>query len=151
MRILILSFLAMSVSLLAFAQQPSSGTSGGTSARTVKVQVNYTGSGTVDEAHKIYVVLWDSPDFTTQESAMPTAVKAATSKDATVTFSQVEKSPVYASAAYDPTGHWQGDSKPPAGTVLALYGEGGTPTPINVAPGKTESIKISFDDSHKMQ
>jgi hypothetical protein len=28
------------------------------------VQLAYTGSGTVDEAHKIYVFLWDSPNFT---------------------------------------------------------------------------------------
>jgi hypothetical protein len=27
------------------------------------VQVSYTGSGTVNESHKVYVVLWDTPDF----------------------------------------------------------------------------------------
>src|SRR6476659_7831054 len=39
--------------------------------RTVQVDVNYTGSGTVDGSHKIYVALWDSADF----SGGPAAVK----------------------------------------------------------------------------
>jgi len=44
--------------------------------RTVQVDVNCTGSGTVDASHKIFVALWDSADF----NAVPTAVKALESK-----------------------------------------------------------------------
>ena len=30
---------------------------------TLEVRMNYTGTGTVDEQHKVYTVLWDSADF----------------------------------------------------------------------------------------
>src|ERR1051326_5153960 len=31
--------------------------------RTIQVNVTYTGSGTVNASHKIYVALWDAPDM----------------------------------------------------------------------------------------
>jgi hypothetical protein len=31
--------------------------------RTIQVDITYTGSGTVNASHKIYVALWDSVDF----------------------------------------------------------------------------------------
>src|SRR3954449_10609322 len=34
----------------------------GQAPRTVQVDVNYTGSGTVDASHKIYVALWESTE-----------------------------------------------------------------------------------------
>ena len=69
--------------------------------RTLKVKVNYTGSGTVDDKHKIQVFLFDSPDFT-GGNAMPTGMQMTASKDGTVTFSDIAGSPVYAAAIYDP-------------------------------------------------
>src|SRR5689334_8713082 len=71
--------------------------------RTVQVDVNYTGSGTVNASHRIYVALWDSADF----SGGPAAVKPVESKNGSVTFTDVQKSPVFVSAAYDPTGKWE--------------------------------------------
>ena len=29
----------------------------------LQAHVTYTGSGTVDDAHKLYVAVWDTPDF----------------------------------------------------------------------------------------
>jgi len=37
----------------------------------LEVQVSYTGSGPVDESHKVYVVLWDNPNFVTEEAGAP--------------------------------------------------------------------------------
>ena len=34
----------------------------GSDRRTIQVEINYTGSGTVNASHKIYVALWDSSD-----------------------------------------------------------------------------------------
>src|SRR3954465_8758336 len=76
------------------------------SGRTVQVDVNYTGSGTVNASHKIYVALWDSADF----SGEPAAVKHLESKNGSVTFTDIPKSPVFVSAAYDPTGKWEAQS-----------------------------------------
>ncbi len=119
---------------------------------TLEVHVNYSGSGTVDEKHKIYVVLWDSPAFVNGE-AMPIELKPTASKHGSVTFSDVKKAPAYVSAAFDPNGQWDGQSgPPPEGSSLGLYSKTpGKPEPIDIAPGKTASIELSFDDSVKMR
>src|SRR5258708_20215436 len=72
---------------------------------TLQVQLHYTGSGTVDDTHKIFVALWDSSSFA-DGAAIPVAVQSATSKNATVTFSDVQKVPAYVIPAYNPTLHF---------------------------------------------
>ena len=119
------------------------------SGRSIRVQVKYSGSGTVDPQHKIYVALWDNPDFTHSE-APPVAVKFTTSKDGTVTFSDVAKVPAYVSAAFDPTGKWEAKSAPPAGSSLGMYSKSpGKPEPIEPAAGHSAKVEIDFDDSVK--
>jgi hypothetical protein len=119
--------------------------------RTLKVKVNYTGSGTVDDKHKIQVFLFDSPDFV-QGNAMPTGMQMTASKDGTVTFSDIAGSPVYTAAIYDPTGGYDGQSgPPPSGSSAGLYTkEPPKPAPINIDAGKTVEIDLPFDDSTKM-
>ena len=123
-----------------------------TGSSKLVVQVSYTGSGTVDESHKVHVVLWDTADFVKGSSAMPLAIKSVTSKSATAEFDNVEKNPVYVSMVYDPAGKWDAMSPPPTGSSLGLHAkEPGTPTPIQLQPGKTTTITAKFDDSSKMQ
>lgn len=120
---------------------------------TIRVQLDYTGSGTVDQDHKIFVALWDSPDFAQPNAhVMPVAVKSVASKDGIVSFSDVQKTPAYVSSAYDPNGKWDGQSgPPPTGSSLGMYSNAPPkPEPINVASGKSVKVKITFDDSHKM-
>ncbi len=115
--------------------------------RTIQVDVSYTGSGTVDSSRKIYVALWDSvaPD------GPPVAVKPIDSKTGTVTFTDVQTVPAYVSVAYDPTGKWEGRSQPPSGCSLGTYSKAPpTPEPINITPGETAKIKITFDDTKKV-
>lgn len=116
------------------------------------VHLNYSGSGTVDEKHKIYFVLWDSPDFARGGGSMPTALQPSSSKDGTVTFDNLTKTPVYVSAAYDPSGQWDAQSPPPEGSSLGIYTKTpGQPEPVQLTPGKTARIDLAFDDSVKMQ
>jgi len=89
--------------------------------RTIRVDVNYTGSGVVDAGHKIYVALWDTTDL---QNAQPVAVQSLDSKKGTVTFSDVQKVPAYVSTAYDPTGAWAGKS------ALVLVGENDRPDEV---------------------
>jgi hypothetical protein len=119
--------------------------------RTLRVKLHYTGSGTVDDKHKIQVFVFDTPDFT-QGNAMPTGMKMAASKDETVTFSDIAGSPVYVVAVYDPTGGYDGASgPPPTGSSLGMYSkEPPAPAPINIDAGKTVEIDLPFDDSSKM-
>jgi hypothetical protein len=120
-------------------------------ARTLKVKLNYTGAGTVDEKHRIFVFLFDTPDFIKGDSAMPIGFGSGAAKDATVTVSDIAKSPVYVIAVFDPTGAYEGMSKPPSGASMAMYGKTpGEPGPIAIEAGKTTQIDVPFDDTIKM-
>ena len=116
--------------------------------RTVQVDVSYTGSGIVDASHKIYVALWDSADMS---GGPPAEVKSLDSKKGTVTFSSVQRVPAYVSAAYDPTGHWDAQTPPPSGTSLGMYSKNPpNPDAIDVSPGKTVKVGITFNDVVKV-
>ena len=118
---------------------------------TIEVRVNYSGSGTVDEKHQIFVVLWDSSNFVEpNNNTIPIAVQSTASKNGIVTFSDVQARPAFVSAAYDPSGNWDAHSAPPSGTSLGLYSKTGKPEPIDTEPGKTTKIELKFDDSVKM-
>lgn len=123
----------------------------GNAGSELEVHVKYSGAGTVDDKHKVYVALWDSPDFASKDM-VPFAVQATSSKDGTVTFDHVSKTPVYVSAAYDPSGQWDAQSAPPDGSSLGLYSKTpGTPAPIDLKPGRKTAIDLPFDDSIKMK
>jgi hypothetical protein len=117
--------------------------------RSLHVKLNYTGSGRVDEKHKIWVFLFDSADFVGGGTA-PIATKAAASKDGTVTFNNVAKSPVYVGAFYHPSGRYDG-TWGPDGSSMGMYSKTqDQPAPVIIEKGKTVSIDLPFDDSEKM-
>jgi hypothetical protein len=116
--------------------------------RTIQVDVEYTGAGKVDANHKVYVALWDSADM---NSGPPVATKALDSKRGMVTFTDVQTVLAYVTTAFDPTGGWGADSPPPSGTSLGMYSaHPPKPEPIEVAPGKTVKVKVTFDDTNKV-
>jgi len=117
----------------------------------LEVQVSYTGSGSVDKAHKVYVVLWDNPNFVTEEAGgPPIGLQGVSSKSASVQFDNVEANPVYVSMVYDPSGQWDAASPPPSGSSLGFYAtEPGKPAQVTLEAGKTTKISVSFDDSLK--
>ena len=119
--------------------------------RTLKVKLNYTGTGTVDSKHPILLFVFDSPDFA-QGSVMPMASKSGTAKDETVVFAELLTAPVYVVAAFDPTGNYDGQSgPPPSGASMGMYYKTpGTAEPIKIEPGETVTIELAFDDSFKM-
>jgi hypothetical protein len=120
--------------------------------RGLRVKVHYKGSGTVDEKHKILVFLFDSPEFG-HGNVMPFAVMSTNSKDGTVTFNDVAKSPAYVGAVYDPSGGYaENQGPPPAGSSLGMYSKTpGQPAPVKVEAGKTANVEFTFDDTVKMQ
>jgi hypothetical protein len=119
-------------------------------SRTLRVTLHYTGSGTVDEKHKILTFLFDSPDFI-HGGVIPFAMKDITSKEGTARFMEVDRSPVYVSSVYDPSGNYDGQSPPPSGSSLGLYSTNpGEPAPVKLEEGKTVAIDLAFDDSARM-
>ena len=115
--------------------------------RTIQVDIVYTGTGTVDASHKIYVALWDSANF---DGGPPADLQSLNTKTGTVTFTNVQAAPAYVTTAYDPTGKWDAQSSPPSGSSLGMYGsKPPTPDPIRVEPGKTAKIKVTFNDGNK--
>jgi hypothetical protein len=119
--------------------------------RTLKVKLNYTGSGQVDSKHPIFFFVFDSPDFA-QGSVMPVASMSAKAKDETVVFNDLAQSPVYVVAAYDPSGNYDGQSgPPPSGSSMGMYSKTpGTAEPVKIEPGQTVQIELTFDDTVKM-
>jgi hypothetical protein len=140
--------------------------------KTLKVKLNYTGAGIVDEQHKIYVLVLDSNpytaktlvDMTSQTAAAKNEATAstqspeachilrretATAKDQTLTVSDLSASPVYVLAFYDKSGTYVVPD-PPSGSPLGMYGkEPGKPEPIKLEKGKTVEVLLAFDDSTK--
>jgi uncharacterized protein (DUF2141 family) len=118
--------------------------------KSLTVTVNYTGSGTVDESHKLFVFVFDTPDFI-QGNGVPIAGQSATQKSQKVTFPNLSPDTVYLVAVFDPTGGYDGKSgPPPSGSPTGLYGDGGSPAPVKLESGKTAQVTITFDDSFKM-
>jgi hypothetical protein len=124
----------------------------GSPLRGLQVKVHYKGSATVDEKHKILVFLFDSPEFV-HSNVMPFAVMSTNSKDGTVTFNDVAKSPAYVGTVYDPSGNYaERQGPPPPGSSLGMYSKTpGQPAPVKVEAAKTINVEFSFDDSVKMR
>ncbi len=118
---------------------------------TLKLKVNYTGTGTVDEKHPVIVFLFESADFV-QGGSMPFAMQQATTKSATLTFKDITAPNVYIAAAYTADGSYDGQSgPPPSGASMGLYGKTpGTPDPVKMEAGKTSEAELTFDDTAKM-
>lgn len=112
---------------------------------TLQVHVNYTAAGTVDDAHKLYVALWDTPDFVKDGASgtTPIAMKFVTDKSEVAEFTDLDRNPVFLSMAFDPRGKWDAQSDPPSGTSLGLYStEPGVPAPIQLDAGRRSEFPL---------
>jgi hypothetical protein len=116
----------------------------------LKVNVNYSGKGAVDQRHKLYVLLADANPYTasalidSSSDPKPPSPEAGvchilasgsiSDRHGVVTFRHVSIPTVYAVAFFDEFGTYNGqlDSLPP-GTSMGAYG---------IAPDKLEAIKI---------
>jgi hypothetical protein len=112
-------------------------------SRTLKVKLNYTGAGTLDEKHKIHVLIFDSDPYTS-ETFKPMVSKTAATKNEIVIFTALGVSPVYALAFYDK----YASNQPESGSPVGIYGKGPNKmAPIKLEEGKTVEIELAFDDS----
>jgi hypothetical protein len=133
---------------------------------TLKVKLNYTGAGVVDERHKIYVLLFDANPFTSSSlidaTAQPTPSAArpgvshilvrqsAAGKGATLTFEKLSAPEVYAIVFFDKNGSYNGQPDTMSGSPMGVYGE--LPDKLNairIEQGKAVRLVMTFDDSTK--
>ncbi len=151
MRRLLFAAAVLGLTSMAATAQQSKPAEKPAESRTLKIKINYTGAGTVDEKHKIFVFVFDNPNFS-QGGSMPVGFGQASAKDGTVTVSNLAVSPVYAVAAFDASGKYDGISgPPPSGTAMGMYSKTpGTPEPVQIEAGKTTEVTLTFDDSYKM-
>ena len=78
--------------------------------------VEYTGQGTVDQDHRIWIWLFDNPDSSTWPDSSPLAVAMLTENGASNKFTGLPKQ-VYFGTVYDEAGGYDGTAgPPPAGT-----------------------------------
>jgi hypothetical protein len=134
--------------------------------RTLKVKLNYSGAGIVDEKHKIYVLLFDANPYTakrlvdsTSDAAPPAPTadvchilrrQSASGKNKVATFNDLSLSPVYAVAFLDQSGSYDGGADAAPGSPMGLYGKApATAEPIELQEGKTVKVVLGFDDSSK--
>ena len=117
-------------------------------ATSVNVTVKYTGAGTVDATHRIWVWIFDTPNI--GPDAMPIGEQSISKNGGTATFSTTTKQ-VYIALAFDEQGGFMGQAPPPSGTPVAMYGMNGPDgQPEPVVPGDKGGVAITFDDTMRM-
>jgi hypothetical protein len=114
-------------------------------AAGVNITVAYTGKGTVDASHRIWVWLFSSPDI--GAGSMPIAQMSLDTNGAVAAFDGVTAERVWVAAAFDEKGVMTGNEPPPSGTPVGIYvGSDGAPKPLIAG----ETAKLTFDDSMRM-
>jgi hypothetical protein len=111
----------------------------------LSVVLNYTGSGAVDQNHRIWIWLFDTPNISTESEPIATGV--VSSNGGAYKFIGLPKD-VYIAAAYDEKGGYDGTSgPPPSGTPYTIYGGGSGAATAVPTGGDTASVAVSFDDA----
>ena len=138
---------ALMVAGLASTAVRADGDAGREAAGDVTVTVKYGGKGTVDANHKIWVWLFTSPDI--GPGAIPIAESSIEKNGGTASFVNIGADKVWIAIAFDEGGGFAGAAPPPAGSPVTLYSDG--KGPAAVTPGPAAKVKVTFDDSQRMQ
>ena len=113
---------------------------------SIRVTVTYTGKGPVDETHRVWLWLFDTPDI--GPGSMPIAELSIGKNGDTATFDHVTAAKVWIAAAYDVHGTMSGSAPPPSGTPVGVYASS-TGAPEGVKPGE-KPVTLTFDESFRM-
>lgn len=116
-------------------------------AGSVTVTVHYTGKGAVDENHRLWVWLFDTPDI--GPSAMPIREESVASNGGDVTFRGVSEARVWIAVSFDERGGSAGNQPPVSGSPIGIYSVDGGP-PSAVEPADDARAVVTFDDALRM-
>jgi hypothetical protein len=116
-------------------------------AGSVKVTVNYSGKGDVNDSHRLWVWLFDSPNI--GAGSIPIDEMSLDTNGGTATFDAVAAGEVWIAVAYDVNGNFGGSAPPPSGSPVATYGMA-KGAPASVTPGEKGAVTFTFGDSVRM-
>ena len=134
---------AMMAAAMGAAPQAQEG-QGGQLAVTVK----YTGAGTVDKEHRIWVFLFDTPNISTE--SMPVATGVISENGGAYKFVGLPTE-VYIAASYDEQGGYDMSGPPPSGTPVTIHGMASTGSATAVPTGGADAtVTVTFDDSMRI-
>lgn len=111
----------------------------------IAVTVKYTGKGDVDDSHRLWIWLFDTPEI--GAGSIPVAELSLSKNGDTASFSGVAAKQVWIAVAFDEQGGFAGMAPPPSGSPVGVHSEGGGP-PSPVTPGAR--VTVTFDDSQRM-
>ena len=117
-------------------------------AGVVKVTIKYGGKGDVDDSHRLWVWLFDTPNI--GPGAMPIAETSIDKNGGVATFDAVSAPQVWIAVAYDVHGGFAGMAPPPSGSPASTYGAAAGGAPAAVTPGENGAVTLAFDDTFKM-
>ena len=135
------------VLLIAVVTRPLAAEPEPSRAGDVKVTVKYTGKGTVDAGHRLWVWVFDAPQI--GPGAIPIAEMSLDKNGDTAAFTNLSAGKVWIAIAFDVAGGFAGAAPPPVGSPVTLYMEKGMPAAVT--PGTDTAVTVTFDDSQKMQ
>jgi hypothetical protein len=116
----------------------------------LKLKVTYKGAeGAVDETHKIWIFVFDQPEFQ-NGNVMPINAGSIAANGGVASFT-LYQSPVYIVVAYDKPGDYDFTGPPASGCPVGMYTkEPPAPAPIALEPGKDTEVEMEFDDTVRM-
>lgn len=118
-----------------------------TVAGSVTLTVDYKGKGTVDETHKLWIWVFDTPNI--GPGAMPIREESVTTNGGKVTVSGLGEERVWIAVGYDERGGSAGNAPPASGSPIGIYSAtGGTPTGLTTADNA--AAVVTSDDSLRM-
>jgi hypothetical protein len=118
-----------------------------TTGGSLTVTLRYTGQGDVDDTHRLWIWIFDTPDI--GPGSMPISEASLAKNGDSTTIEALGPDTVWIAVAYDQRGGSPGNVPPAPGSPVAIYaGADGRPTPVT--PGDGARADVTFDDSLRM-
>ena len=114
---------------------------------TLKVTVQYTGSGQVSQEKRLWVWLFDQlPDHAA--GTQPIAAQSVAVNGGVANFTGITAPQVWVAVMFDERGGYMADGPPPSGSPAWAYMVNDQQVPVT--PGPNASIQITFNDQFRL-
>lgn len=118
-----------------------------TIAGSVTVTVRYTGAGQVDDSHRLWIWLFDTPDIA--PTSMPVREAFVATNGGSITIEGLGEDRVWIAVAFDERGGSAGNAPPASGSPVGIHASADG-RPAAVVTGEKSPTLVTFDDSVRM-